>query len=168
MAQYVPPAHSHRPHPASGPHLPDRRPRARPRPSPPEEKRSSLIFWEWAIVLMLVGGLAASLWLISGEPDPKRQAADLVVQMKAAAMGRPLGAKVFANYPSVQRNKQVAVVTIDKLPPKVCVMASWDLYRFGFITVNGTTPARVTAEKLVELCHENETATLTWTARLIN
>jgi hypothetical protein len=167
MAQYNPANRSHQPRPPEG--FQPLRQRARPRrAAPPKKKRSNLVIWEWAIVLLLIGGLAATFLFISSAPDPQRQATDLVVQMKAAALGRPLGAKVFDNYPTVQRNKQVAVVSIDKIPPKVCVLVSWDLYHFGFITVNGSTPSRVTAAKLVELCNENETATLTWTARLIN
>jgi hypothetical protein len=51
---------------------------------------------------------------------------------------------------------------IDKISPKVCVLASWDLYRTGVISVNGVTPPRVSAAVLVDLCNKGETATITW------
>ena len=116
--------------------------------SPGKVRRSSgrlrrLILWEWAIVSALLGGLAITVLIISHGPDPKSDADLLVARMRAAAVGRPYG-------------------VIDKIPPKICVMASWELYRTGIISVNGVTPPRVSAAVLVDLCNQGETATITW------
>jgi hypothetical protein len=103
-----------------------------------------LILWEWGIVLVLLGGLAITVLAISHPPDDPKKAADaLVASMKAAAAGHPYA-------------------TIDKVPPKVCVTASWELYRTGTVSVNGVTPQRVSAAILVDLCNQAETATIIW------
>jgi hypothetical protein len=104
---------------------------------------SRLIVWEWGIVLALLSGLGITVLVLTHTPDPKVAAEALVAQMKAAAVGRPYG-------------------MIDKISPKVCVLASWDLYRTGVISVNGVTPPRVSAAVLVDLCNKGETATITW------
>jgi hypothetical protein len=158
MAQYIPPDS-----------IAHRRPHRAPR-RPPEKKHgfSALVIGQWVIVLGLAAGLTMTLLTITSAPDPKTQAANLVIQIKAAALGRPMGDPVLATLPTAVRNKQVAVVSIDKVPKKVCVMVAWDLYRFGTITINGTTPNRVSAERLAELCNEYDMATMTWTARMVN
>jgi len=118
-------------------------------PSPGKRRGSTgrlrrLILWEWAIVLVLLGGLALTVLAISRTPDDPKDAAEaLVARMKAAAVGHPYAA-------------------IDKVPPKVCVTASWELYRTGTISVNGVTPQRVSAAVLVDLCNQAETATILW------
>jgi len=159
MAQYIAPDD-----------IEQRRAKYRTQRRAPEKKKgmSALMFWEWIIVLGLAGGLTITLLTMTSAPDPKTQAADLVVQIKAAALGRPMGNPVLASLPTAIRNKQQAIVSIDKVPQKICVMVAWDLYRFGTITINGTTPARVSAAKLAELCNENDTASMTWTARMVN
>jgi hypothetical protein len=116
-------------------------------------------------VLLLLTGLTVTLLAMSGAPDPKRQAAALVSQIKAAVANRAVGAPLFGSAPLVQRSPQEVVVTVDRIPPKVCVLASWDLYRLGIITINGVTPNRVSAARLVELCNEFDTASLSWTVR---
>lgn len=108
-----------------------------------------LILWEWGIVLALLSGLAITVMVISHAPDPKSDADALVARMKAAAVGRPY-------------------VVMGKVPPKVCVMAGWELYRTGLITVNGVTPQRISAAILVDLCNQGETATLQWTPKTGN
>lgn len=111
---------------------------------------SRLIQWEWGIVLALLSGLAVTVLVISQAPsDPKGDAEALVARMKAAAGGR-------------------SFAVIDKVPPKVCVMASWDLYRTGTITVNGVTPQRVSAAVLVDLCNQGEMATIKWSPKTEN
>jgi hypothetical protein len=147
-------------HPHHGP--------ARARTKPMKKRGiSRLVAWEWAIVLALLSGLGVTILMLSQGPDPKNQAAALVEQMKAAAQGRPLGAMIFASYPAVQRTARETLVSVDKIPPKVCVLASWDLYRLGPITINGTAPQRVSAAKLVELCNDGELAALTWATKTL-
>jgi hypothetical protein len=108
-----------------------------------------LIVWEWAIVLALLSGLGITVLAISQGPDAKGDAALLVAQMKAAAPGRPF-------------------VTADKVSPKVCVLASWELSRIGTISVNGVAPPRVSAAILVDLCNQSETATILWSPKTGN
>ena len=73
----------------------------------------------------------------------------LVTRMKAAAAGR-------------------SSASIDKISPKVCVLASWDLSRTGVVSVNGVTPQRISAAILVDLCNQGETATITWYPKSAN
>jgi len=161
MAQHISATHSMQHRQQHGGHTPRRRP-------PQKKGLSALVVWEWIIVLGLAGGLIISLMTMTEAPDAKSQASDLVVQMKAAALGRPLGNLVLSSYPTAQRGKRESVVSIDKVPPKICVMVAWDLYRLGSITINGTAPTRVSAEKLVELCNQAAAASMTWTARVVN
>ena len=138
------------------------------RPAKPMGRRKSsgrfsrLIVVEWGIVLALLSGLAITLIVMSRGPDPRREADALVGQMKAALAGRPLGAPLFDTLPSVSGGGREVLVTMTNIPPKVCVLASWDLYRLGTITVNGVTPQRVSAAKLVDLCNEATPATIIW------
>ncbi len=110
---------------------------------------SRLILWEWGIVLALLSGLGITVLIISHAPDPKGAAEALVARTKAAAVGRPYA-------------------TIDGIPPKVCVLASWELSRTGVISVNGVTPPRVSAAVLVDLCNQSETATISWYLKTAN
>lgn len=107
------------------------------------KRLSRLILWEWGIVLALLSGLGITILVISHGPDPKGDAEALAARMRAAAVGHPYG-------------------VIDKVPPKVCVLASWELSRTGIISVNGVTPQRVSAAVLVDLCNQGETAYLSW------
>lgn len=101
-------------------------------------------------MLALLSGLAITVLAISHTPDdPKTAAQALVAQMKQAAVGRPFA-------------------VIDRVQPKVCVMAAWELYRTGTVTVNGVTPQRVSAAVLVDLCNQGESATLMWTPKSEN
>ena len=127
-----------------------------------------LIVWEWAVVLGLLSGLGIALMLLSRGPDPRHEADAVVAQMKAALMGRPLGEALFDSYPVVSGAGRETMVTMSGIPPKVCVLASWDLYRLGTITVNGVTPQRVSAAKLVELCNDATPATIIWTPKTGN
>jgi hypothetical protein len=134
----------------------------------PKRGLSRLIVWEWAIVLVLLTGLTIAAVAMSHGPDPKRQAAALVEQMKAAVTGRALGDQLFGAYPAVSGSGRDLLVTMTRVPPKVCVLVSWDLYRFGAITVNGVTPQRVSAARLVDLCNAEETAVLIWAPKPLN
>ena len=121
-----------------------------------------LIAWEWGIVLCLLSGLVITLLAMSHGPDAKHQATQLVDELRAVAASRPVGTPIFGAYPSVLGSGRDMKIVVGKVPPKVCVLASWDLYRQGGITVNGVTPSRVSAAKLVELCNLDETATIIW------
>jgi len=148
-----------------------RHPHPHPHPvRPAGQRRSSgrmrrLIVWEWAVVLALLSGLGITLLLISHGPDPRRDADAVVGRMKAALAGRPLGDPLFGTYPVLSGGGTERRVTMGRVPPKVCVLAAWDLYRIGTISVNGVTPQRVSAAKLIELCNDGEAATLMWSPK---
>ena len=146
------PAH---PHPPAHPAAPGRRRRS-------SRRLSRLIIVEWGIVLTLLAGLAITLIALSHGPDPRRQADAVVAQMKAMVAGRPLGDPLFDNYPVMSGSSREPMVTMSGIPAKVCVLASWDLYRLGTISVNGVTPQRVSAAKLVDLCNDATPATIVW------
>lgn len=161
-------------HSIAGAHLasshPHSHPHAHPRPAKPVRRRSSrrlgsLILWEWGVVLALLTGLAVTLLAMSHGSDPRREADRVVGQMKAVLAGKAPSDPLFGVYPIVSGGGREAKVTIRMVPPKVCVLASWDLYRLGAVSVNGVTPLRVSAAKLVELCNEGEAATIVWSPK---
>lgn len=130
-----PPAGHHGVHGHPAPHGKARRAKRR---------LSRLIVWEWGIVLALLSGLAITVLVISQSPDdPKSAAETLVAQMKRLAPGHPYA-------------------SVDKVPPKVCVLAGWELSRTGTVSVNGVTPQRISAAVLVDLCNQGETSTILW------
>ena len=125
----------------------------------PEQRRAR---WPWLVLLVLVVGIAALFLKNPPGPDPKNQAMVLVEQMKAAASGMPMGEPLFGELPKVQRDGKDVTVTLAHVPPKICVLASWELYRVGSVAVNGKVPTRVSSSKWVDLCNEEATAILTW------
>ena len=167
--------HVHHAPPAHAAHaVPVHHPHSQHHPAKPAARRKSsgrlrrLIAWEWGIVLALLSGLAITLIVLSHGPDPRRAADALVGQMKAALMGRPLGDPLFDSYPVVSGAGRETMVTMAGVPSKVCVLASWDLYRLGTVTVNGVTPQRVSAARLVDLCNAASPATIIWSPKTGN
>lgn len=163
---------SYPPHPAVLPHEPHappapHKPHPHPHPTKPSRRKglNRFIAWEWAIVLSLLSGLTITILVLSNPPDAKHQAAILVEQMQAAAQGRTINAPILGTPPKVQVMPHETVVTMDRVPAKICVLASWELYRLGRITVNGVTPQRVSAARLVELCNDGDSASLIWAVR---
>jgi hypothetical protein len=138
-----------------------------PHPAKPVRRRKSsrrlgrLIVWEWAVVLVLLSGLGITLLAMSHAPDPRRDADSLVDRMKAALAGKKPD-PLFGAYPTVSGSGREVMVTMTRIPPKVCVLAAWDLYRLGTISINGVTPQRVSAAKLVDMCNEGDAATIVW------
>jgi hypothetical protein len=141
-----------------------------PQAAKPVQRRKSsrrlgrLIIFEWSVVLLLLAGLGITLLAMSHAPDPRRDADSLVDHMKAALAGRTLDA-LFGAYPVVSGAGREVMITMNRIPPKVCVLAAWDLYRLGTISINGVTPQRVSAARLVELCNDGETATMVWSPK---
>ena len=91
-----------------------------------------------------MSGLGITVLAISHAPDDPKGAAEVLVAQMKASTTRPS-------------------VMADKVPPKVCVLASWELSRTGTVTVNGATPQRVSAAILVDLCNQGGAATILWT-----
>lgn len=142
-----------------------------PHPGTPVRRRKSsrrlgrLIVWEWTVVLVLLSGLGITLLAMSHAPDPRRDADALVDQMKTALAGKKPVDPLFGAYPVVSGSGREVMVTMTRIPPKVCVLAAWDLYRLGTISINGVTPQRVSAAKLVDLCNDGDSATMIWSPK---
>ena len=122
-------------------------------------------FLERALAVCLLAGCAAiGAWLFWQSKDgPRHSAADLVNQMTAAAQGAKASVHVFGGPLTVTKDGTLVSVTAEKVPADICVSASWALIRKGVVAIDGTTPPRVTATQLSELCHEREGgATLLW------
>lgn len=89
-----------------------------------------------------------------------------VDQMERAAEGAVFEHNVFGGGMIVERKGNQISVTADNVPPNVCVSVGWKLVRKGILTINGTTPLRVSAAKLSELCNQEDTnATLIWSPK---
>ena len=137
------------------------------RPDPPGIWRRWIV-WEWIVVLGLLTGLAITLSVLSVGVDSRRLSTVMVEQMKAAASGHATREHLFGGRLTVSRHGNEIAVTVQRIPTKVCVLASWDLVRSGTVTVNGVTPSHVSAAKLVELCNEGDDATLSWSPKPAN
>lgn len=89
-----------------------------------------------------------------------------VEQMEAAAAGSAVDRNVFGGALVVERRGGQVAVTATNIPPNICVSVGWKLVRKGMLTINGTTPLRVSAAKLSELCNQEDgAAILTWSPK---
>lgn len=120
-----------------------------------------------ALSLAVIGGFG--LWLVNGSQSNKMTPEqELVEQMHLAASGgavastHSLGGRL-----AVVRNQNGLMVQADGLESKACVSVGWRLASGGIVTVNGQTPARLSAAKLSELCAlpEDGLSTLIWVPR---
>lgn len=118
----------------------------------------------YALLMMaaLVALLAVGLVIGLHNRGADQAVRPLVVQMEAAAHGNVPATNIFGGGLQAAVQGGHTVVTVDGIPPGECISAGWDLVRKGLLTVNGVTPTRVSAAKLNELCHQEETATLNW------
>lgn len=142
----------HAPHP---PHPVRRRKR---------RSRRALTLW-----LSLAALGVAALWMVAGTSEPKLSPEQrLVEQMHLAVSGgavpatHALGGKL-----TVIRGERGMSVQAENLESKACVSVGYRLAPDGIVTVNGSTPARLSAAKLSELCAqgENGLSVLSWTPR---
>ena len=89
-----------------------------------------------------------------------------VDQMESAAEGAMPERNVFGGTMTVDRKGNQVTVTAANIPPNICVSVGWKLVRKGILTINGTTPLRVSAAKLAELCNQTDgNATLAWSPK---
>lgn len=120
-----------------------------------------------AVSLAAIGGFG--LWLVNGsQPDTLTPEQQLVEQMHLAASGGAVAsAHSLGGRLSVVHSQNGLVVQADGLESKACVSVGWRLASGGIVTVNGQTPARLSAAKLSELCAlpEDGLSTLTWVPR---
>ncbi len=117
-----------------------------------------------ALLALLAGGLTIGLRSRNAEPAVR----PLVAQIEAAAHGNVPAANIFGGSLRAMVQGGRTVVTVDGIPPGECVLSGFDLVRKGLLTVNGVTPNRVSAAKLNELCHDEDTATLIWSPKAAN
>ena len=119
--------------------------------------------WQWTLLifgLLLAGGLAIYEWPANGLS--RTTGAELSHLIELASKGVPPAPRKDGIVVRTLSSSGVTVVTAEGVPPKLCVSAGWDLVKDGTLTINGVTPARVSAAKLAELCNAQPTATLTW------
>jgi hypothetical protein len=122
-------------------------------------------FWGIAAGLALVVG-AGVAWKLSSdggpvEPTPAR----LVEQIIGASEGNRTPVHVYGGPLIVEGGSSGMIVTALDLPPKVCASAGWLLVRKGILTINDTTPNRVSAVVVSELCNERATASISWSPK---
>lgn len=122
----------------------------------------------------LIAGLAAlalaaagAAWWLAGDPsDGLTDEERLVKQIQAAAQGAAPPAHAFGGELKAVHGERGLSVEAKGVPSKACVSAAWRLAREGIVTVNGTTPMRISAGILSELCAEvPEGATIRWQPR---
>lgn len=114
------------------------------------------------LALLAIGAIG---WLMvsgSGGPPPAKPERPLVVQMEAAAHGTVPASNLFGGTLSAAREGGHTVITVDGVPSGECVSAGWELVHKGLLTINGVTPNRVSANRINELCHAQDPATLIW------
>ena len=109
-------------------------------------------------------GIGALLMLPKGQGGPSGATPEAFAdQMEHAAQAGGTLPHVFGGTITVERKGNQVTLTADNVPPSACVSVGWKLVRKGLLSINGTTPLRVSAAKLSELCNQEEgPATLTW------
>ncbi|MDR3439640.1 hypothetical protein [Telmatospirillum sp.] len=122
-----------------------------------------------ALAAVLAAGLAIGLHSRGENKGPAEPPLrPLVAQVEAAVHGAAPPGNIFGGGLQVTRENGRVFVTLTGIPAGECVLSGWDLVRKGILTINGTTPNRVSAAILNELCHDDDTATLRWTPRAAN
>lgn len=126
-------------------------------------KRESHSWWgHWALLVLIIGATTAMIVALSDHGATLPKASDLVQQMELAGEGKAVARNIFGGALRVERSGGQVSVTVENIPPKVCVSAGWDLARKGVVMINGVTPQRISASRLADLCNDQDNATLTW------
>jgi len=120
--------------------------------------------WRWAAIIAATGGtvIAAIVCWPAGSSAP---GVEFMRQMDAAALGAPMAGGVSTARIQVERADGGVTVIADGVAPRDCVSAGWQMVRKGVLTINGTTPQRVSAAVLTELCYQADGATIRWVPR---
>jgi hypothetical protein len=132
-------------------------------PRHPKEKASPWHVTGMVIALLVI--LAAGLAIGFRDRSGDQQTRPLVAQMEAAVHGNIPATNIFGGALRVAVQNGRTVVTVEGIPAGECVSSGWDLVRKGLLTVNNVTPTRVSAAKLNDICHDDDTATLVWTPK---
>ncbi|MBF0094096.1 MAG: hypothetical protein HQL33_04500 [Alphaproteobacteria bacterium] len=113
----------------------------------------------------VVLGIAGYAVVRSNAPPPPT-ATDLVEEMTQAARGSVVHFHALGGALRAARIGNRVVVTAEGIPPDICVQAGWTLARRGIVTINGTTPARVSAAALSSICNQGSgPVTISWAPR---
>ncbi|MBI3444449.1 MAG: hypothetical protein HY055_03605 [Magnetospirillum sp.] len=146
-----------------GKHFPSAHPTRKHKPGPDGHVRWLSILGVVAIVAVL--GIAAMKMLPTNSlPGPAGASPEVFAeQMERAAQTSGVVPHVFGGTITVERKGNQVTLTAEGVPPTACVSVGWKLVRKGLLTINGTTPLRVSAAKLSELCNQEDgPATLVW------
>ena len=129
---------------------------------PPAKRGMASWTWQWTLLMagLLGGGFA--IYELPTHGLPHITGAELSHQIELASKGVPPAPRKDGITIRTLSSSGVTVVTAEGVIPKLCVSAGWDLVKDGTLTINGITPARVSAAKLAELCNTQPTSTLTW------
>ncbi len=122
----------------------------------------------WAAGLVAALAAAAGAWwmLADGSSDGLSPEERLVKEIQAAAEGSAPPVHTFGGELKAVYGDRGKSVEAKDVPSKACVSAAWRLAREGVVTVNGTTPMRISAAILSELCAESpDGATIRWQPR---
>lgn len=118
------------------------------------------------LALLALAAAGAVWWLNSTSSDGLTPDERLVKQIQMAAAGSAPPAHTFGGELKAVYGDRGMSVEAKGVPPKACVSAAWRLAREGIVTVNGTTPMRISAAILTELCAEvPEGAVIQWQPR---
>lgn len=135
-------------------------------PHRPPARKKSHGKWIAAVVALLVA-VCGGWWLSAGSgSDDLTPEERLVQQMRDAATGAAPPVHVFGGELKAVYGDRGMTVMVKGVPSKACVSAAWRLAREGVVSVNGTTPMRISAAILSELCAEEaDGTTITWSPR---
>ncbi|MEW5729863.1 MAG: hypothetical protein AB1918_18685 [Pseudomonadota bacterium] len=156
--------HPGKPAPHGG-HAPSHHHPARPaHPGPRARKGHGGLIAGLAALALAAAGVA---WWLAGDPsDGLTDEERLVKQIHSAAQGSAPPVHAFGGELKAVHGDRGLSVEAKGVPSKACVSAAWRLAREGIVTVNGTTPMRISAGILSELCAEvPEGATIRWQPR---
>ena len=118
-------------------------------------------------LLVVIGVFATAAFLMRPKDQSDAVTPEAFVeQMQHAAEGAVYDRNVFGGALVVERKGNQTTITATNIPPNICVSVGLKLVRKGILTVNGSTPQRVSAAKLSELCNqEDANPVLIWSPR---
>ena len=129
--------------------------------------RSGGAGWKWAAIIAVTGGVAAIAIVFGLSGGTSEPGVDFMRQMEAAAQGAPMANRAGGPQIRLERADDGNTVQATGVAPRDCVSAGWQMVRKGVLTVNGTTPQRVSAAVLTELCYQSDGATVRWAPRKV-
>jgi hypothetical protein len=119
-----------------------------------------------AVVALFVS--VGGIWFLNyGSEHDEPTPAKLAEQVIAASEGNLTSVHVYGGAMIIKTGQGATRVTAHNLPPRVCAAAGWLLVRKGTLTINDTTPSRVSAAVIADLCHEKDMANISWSPKPI-